>query len=125
MADRTSDESAWGFVTSHGLALLVIARDPYVRLRDIADAIGVTERTAQRVVTDLTNAGYVHRERVHRRNVYTVQPDLPFRLPGELEATIGELLLSLAPTALAAAGERASDPLATTQPIALPRRPTA
>ena len=49
----------WSFVTSHGLALLVIAHDPHARIRDIAETIGVTERTAQRVVTDLTNAGYV------------------------------------------------------------------
>jgi len=114
------DDQGWTFLTSHGLALLAIARDPSVRLRDIAEIIGVTERTAQRVVTDLTNAGYVRRERVHRRNVYTVQPDLPFRIPAILERSIGELLAALAPKALAAAAERQSDPLATTQPLVLP-----
>ena len=116
------DELAWSFVTSHGLALLVIARDPHIRMRDIASAIGVTERTAQRVVTDLTNAGYVLRDRVHRRNVYTVQPDLPFRLPSDLEATIGELLVAIAPATLARALDREADPLATTQPLVLPER---
>jgi len=119
----SSDEFPWSFLTSHGLALLVIARDPHVRLRDIADTIGVTERTAQRVVSELTSAGYVHRERVHRRYVYTVQPDLPFRLPAELEADVGELLVSLAPATLARARDREADPLATTQPMALPKRP--
>jgi CTP-dependent riboflavin kinase len=106
-------------VTSHGLALLVIARDPHVRMRDIAIAVGVTERTAQRVVTDLTNAGYILRERSHRRNVYTVRADLPFRLPGELEERIGELLAVLAPTVIAKAAGTASQPFAATEPMAV------
>ncbi len=120
MADER-DDHAWSFVTSHGLALLVIAHDPYARMRDIAERIGLTERTAQRVVTDLTNAGYVTRERVHRRNVYTVTTGLPFRLPAELEERIVELLAVLAPATVAAAAARTElSPLETTEPIQVP-----
>lgn len=119
------DRQPWGFVTSHGLALLVIALDPHARMRDIADSIGLTERTAQRVVTDLTNAGYVTRERVHRRNVYTVSPDLPFRLPAQLEGRMAELLAVLAPATVAAAAAQTDlAPFETTEPMkVVPPRP--
>lgn len=93
----------------------MLAHDPHARLRDVAEAIGVTERTAQRVVTDLSNAGYVTRTRAHRRNVYTVASDLPFRLPERLEARIGELLAVLAPAAAAAAAQTTASPFDTTQ----------
>lgn len=115
------EQAPWSFMTSHGLALLFIAHDPSARMRDIAEAIGVTERTAQRVVTDLTNAGYVLRERVHRRNVYTVRADLSLRLPARLEERIGELLAVIAPKVTAAAAWHSEvDPFATTEPIQLP-----
>ncbi len=92
-------EHEWSFLTTHGLAFLVIAHDPRARMRDIADAIGVTERTAQRVVTDLINAGYVQRERPHGRNIYTVQADSRLRLPLQRDIEIGELLSIVAPAA--------------------------
>ncbi len=90
-------EHEWSFLTNHGLAFLVIAHDPQARMRDIGDAIGVTERTAQRVVTDLINAGYVQRDRPHRRNIYTVQAGSRLRLPLERDVELGELLVELAP----------------------------
>jgi len=88
----------WSLLTTHGLAFLVIAHDPHVRMRDIGDAIGVTERTAQRVVTDLIDAGYVKRERPRRRNIYTVQADARLRLPLQRDVEIGELVAVLAPS---------------------------
>lgn len=92
-------EPAWSFLSTQGLALLVIAQDPCARIRDIADAIGVTERTGQRVVTDLVKAGYVVREQAHGRNTYTIRSDVRFRLPVDREVEIGDLLGLLATAA--------------------------
>lgn len=82
----------WHFLTNHGRALLLIAGDPDARLRDIADAIGVTERTAFGLVSDLTEAGYVVKEKEGRRNRYRVRPDLPIRDPATRDCTVGEVL---------------------------------
>lgn len=89
----------WGFLTNHARVLLCIAHDPGVRLRDIATRVGITERTAYGIVTDLTDAGYVAKEKDGRRNRYLVQTDLPLRhplpVPPARERTIGELLALL------------------------------
>jgi predicted transcriptional regulator len=69
----------WKFLTNHGLALLCIANDPGVRLRDLADQIGITERAAHRIVSGLIASGYIERERVGRRNNYEVRADLPIK----------------------------------------------
>jgi DNA-binding transcriptional ArsR family regulator len=86
----------WTFLTSHARVLLCIAHDPGVRLRDIAARVGITERSAYSIVTDLTDAGYVVKERDGRRNRYQVQAHLPLRvplpMPGSRERTIGEIL---------------------------------
>ena len=71
--------SNWKFLTNHGLALLCIAEDPGVRLRDIADRLGITERAAHRIVAALIESGYVTRERVGRRNSYEVRTDMAVR----------------------------------------------
>jgi DNA-binding MarR family transcriptional regulator len=63
-------EKPWRFVTNHTQVLLAIARNPEIRTRDIADAVGITERAAQRIVADLAEAGYVETTRVGRRNHY-------------------------------------------------------
>jgi predicted transcriptional regulator len=67
----------WKFLTNHGLTLLCIAEDPGVRLRDIADRVGITERAAQRIVSALITSGYVESQRVGRRNTYEVKTNLP------------------------------------------------
>lgn len=82
----------WHFLTSHSQVLLCINRDPEARLRDIAAIVGITERAAHRVVSDLVEAGYVSRERVGRRNHYSVNADLPMRHPSQRDHEIGELL---------------------------------
>ena len=105
---RVEPARSWTFLTNHGLVLLVIAHDPHARMRDIAAAIDVTERTAQRIVTDLINAGHVSRERPGRRNVYTVRTDLPLRHPLEREIDIGALLAVLAPAGTTAADRHAT-----------------
>ena len=84
--------SDWSFLTNHARVLLCIARDPGVRLRDIAATLGITERTAFGVVADLTEAGYVIKERDGRRNRYEVQHHLPLAEPTSEERTIGEVL---------------------------------
>ena len=70
----------WGFLTTHARVLLCIAHDPGVRLRDIAASLGITERTAHGIVTDLAEAGYVVKQKDGRRNRYQIQAHL--RLPG-------------------------------------------
>ncbi len=70
----------WSFLTNHARALLCIAHDPGLRLRDMAEALGITERSAYAIVTDLANAGYVLKERDGRRNRYSIQHHMP--LPG-------------------------------------------
>ena len=91
------DERAarWTFLTNYGHVLLFIARHPDARLRDIADAVGITERAAQRIVYDLVEEGYVERTREGRRNRYTVELDRPLRHPLESDHTIKELMTTL------------------------------
>jgi DNA-binding IclR family transcriptional regulator len=86
----------WSFLTNHVRVLLCIARDPGVRLRDIAAGTGVTERTAYGIVTDLTEAGYVVKHKDGRRNRYQIQARLPLPETGSRERTIGEILALLA-----------------------------
>ncbi len=82
----------WGFLTNHGRVLLCIAHDPEARLRDIAAELAITERTAYGIVTDLTEAGYVVKEKDGRRNRYEVQGHLPLRDAITRERTVGEVL---------------------------------
>ena len=88
-ADVKSGESPtshWDFLTNHAHVLLCVAHDPGIRLRDIATAVGITERASHKVVSDLVEEGYILRDRVGRRNRYTVQQELPLRHPLVQEA---------------------------------------
>jgi DNA-binding IclR family transcriptional regulator len=87
----------WGFLTNHARALLYIAQDPDARLRDLAVSLDVTERTAYGIVADLTEAGYVVKEREGRRNRYHIQEHLPVRDSTSRERTVGEVLDLFAP----------------------------
>ena len=82
----------WSFLTNHARVLVCIARDPGVRLREIADVLGVTERRAFGIVNDLTEAGYVVKDKDGRRNRYRIQTHLPLRVQVGREPTIGEVL---------------------------------
>lgn len=82
----------WSFLTNHARALVCIARDPGVRLLEIAAVLGVTERRAFGIVTDLSDAGYVVKEKDGRRNRYRIQSHLPLRVPVGREPSIGEML---------------------------------
>ena len=82
----------WSFLTHHAQVVLLIAHQPDVRVRDIAAALGVTERTAYGIVGDLTAAGYIVKERHGRRNRYHIQDHLPLRAATSRARTLGELL---------------------------------
>jgi DNA-binding transcriptional ArsR family regulator len=84
--------ATWTFLTNHGRALLCIAGDPEIRLRDIAVALGITERRAYGIVNDLTEAGYVTKEKEGRRNRYHVQEHLPLPEAPDQEHAIGGVL---------------------------------
>ena len=92
----------FGFLTNHGLTLLCIAEDPEIRMRDIAVKVKITERAAQRIVADLVHAGYLDRQRVGRRNRYTIQASLPISLPAQRDIDLNSLLNVLLPTASSA-----------------------
>jgi hypothetical protein len=86
------EEPQWSFLTNHAQVLLCVAHDPDMRLRDIGDTVGITERAAHRIVAELAAAGYLARERKGRRNRYSVNSHLP--LPDALARSnlIGDLL---------------------------------
>jgi hypothetical protein len=87
---------SWTFLTNHARVLLCIAHDPGVRLRDIAARLDITERTAYGIVTDLTQAGYIVKQKDGRRNRYQIQTHLPLPEPSSQERTLGEVLALLA-----------------------------
>jgi DNA-binding MarR family transcriptional regulator len=88
----SSDEKPWRFVSNHTQVLLCIARDQDVRMRDLAQTVGITERAAQRIVADLIDAGFVERERIGRRNRYVINAERQMRHPSQDGHEIGELL---------------------------------
>jgi hypothetical protein len=85
-------ERSWTFLTNHAHVLACIVAEPSVRLRDVADRVGITERAAQRIVADLVEHGYLERRRVGRRNVYRAHLDRPLRHPLDATRTVAELL---------------------------------
>ena len=85
----------WSFLTNHARVLLCIAHDPGARLRDIAASLGITERSAHGIITDLAEAGDVVKHRDGRRNRYQVQAHLPLPEPTSREPAIGEVLAVL------------------------------
>jgi hypothetical protein len=93
--DRNGTHS-WSFLTNHARVLLAIAYDPAIRLREIGDAVGITERAVHRIVGELTAAGYISRERLGRRNRYTINSHLPLPDPLARGQRVGHLLAVLA-----------------------------
>lgn len=82
----------WTFLTNHARVLILIAQSPGIRLRDVADQVGITERAAQRIVAELEAADYLAHERVGRRNQYHLRPDAHLRHPLEDDVEVGMLL---------------------------------
>jgi len=91
----------WTFLSNHGHVLICLARDPAARLRDVAIAVGITERAVQKIVSDLEEGGVVQRVRDGRRNRYRLFLDRPMRHPVEAHRSVGELLeMILTPVAI-------------------------
>ena len=91
----TEARAGWTFLTNHAHVLLCIAADPQMRIRDIAQRVGITERAAQRIVSELEAEGYVSHERVGRRNRYQTYPEKPLRHPLESHLATSVLLKAL------------------------------
>jgi hypothetical protein len=97
MSERHETEPGWTFLTNHSHVLICLTRDSRMRLRDIADAVGITERSVQGIVNDLESAGCITRHREGRRNRYVIVGDRPMRHRVERGHGIGELLAVMAP----------------------------
>jgi len=85
-------ERVWTFLSNHAHVLLAVAADPQIRVRDIAQRVGITERASQQILADLVADGYLHRTRIGRRNEYTIEGGRHFRHPAERTRTIDELI---------------------------------
>lgn len=91
--------SQWTVLTNHGLVLVAIARNPNVRVRDIANAVGITERATQAILRDLDRGNYIERARIGRRNRYSLSRRAPLRHSLLAPATVGDLVDALTPSA--------------------------
>ena len=103
-----NNKKTWRFLSNHTQVLLCLSRDPEIRLRDVAELVGITERATQRIVADLIASGYVASERVGRRSRYTVNSEISMRHPAQEDVEIGELLHLLAEPKTAEAGDAPS-----------------
>jgi DNA-binding MarR family transcriptional regulator len=87
-----SSNTSWTFLSNHGHALIQIARNPDLKVVELATLIGITERSTLSIISDLEAGGYITVERIGRRNRYKVNPRKKFRHPGEADHSIGEML---------------------------------
>jgi DNA-binding IclR family transcriptional regulator len=91
----SGETTTWTFLTNHAQVLLCLANEPDIRLRDVAEHVGITERATQRILAELIEAGYVKSERVGRRNRYTVDRQHAMRHSAQLGHEVGALLEAL------------------------------
>ena len=92
MAKPALPTREWTFLSNHGHVLIHLSRDPEARIRDIASSVGITERSAQAILADLEESGYVNITKIGRRNSYSINPRLKFRHPAEVGKPISALL---------------------------------
>ena len=92
---RPEETKTWTFLTNHAQVLLCLADTPDIRLRDVAERVGITERATQRILAELVEAGYVKSERLGRRNRYTVDREHAMRHSAQFGYEIGTLLEAL------------------------------
>jgi len=92
----TEQPKTWTFLTNHAQVLLCLAETPDIRLREVAERVGITERATQRILSELVEAGYVKTTRVGRRNQYTVDHEHAMRHTAQIGHAIGDLLNALA-----------------------------
>jgi DNA-binding MarR family transcriptional regulator len=88
----TDKPTTWTFLTNHAQVLLCLAETPDLRLRDVAEHVGITERASQRILADLVETGYIHRQRQGRRNHYRINPEAHMRHPAQEGIKIAGLL---------------------------------
>ena len=88
----TTQPAGWTFLSNHAHVLLLLAEDPELRLRDLADRVGITERAVQKIISELESAAVLTRTRDGRRNRYTIHADRPLRHPVEAHRTVGDLI---------------------------------
>ena len=94
-AHALTNASRWTFITNHGLVLSYISHNSTSTAREIAQYIGVTERTTHKIISDLSQAGYITKRKSGRRNVYSVDPNLPLRHHTKTDVMVSELLEAL------------------------------
>jgi DeoR/GlpR family transcriptional regulator of sugar metabolism len=102
--------SEWTFLTNHAHVLFCVAQDPEIRLRDVAEQVGITERAVQRIVTELEESGYITRQRSGRRNLYVVHHHRPLRHRIESHRQVGDLLALVVPQAVTSRASSSSAP---------------
>jgi DNA-binding Lrp family transcriptional regulator len=90
--------SSWNFLTNHACVLLTVAQQPDIRIREIADVVGITERAAHRILMELVEEGYLSVRKNGRRNFYKIHPDSPLRHPIYRDFAIRDLLDALSPS---------------------------
>lgn len=91
-AGQTPSQESWTFLSNHSHVLVALAQNPHLSLREVSLLVGITERTVQRIVTDLEEAGYIVKEKVGRNNQYSIKAQTSLRHPLEKHCTVGELL---------------------------------
>ncbi|HTP22408.1 MAG TPA: winged helix-turn-helix domain-containing protein [Solirubrobacteraceae bacterium] len=91
----TATRPSWLFLSNHGYVLLCVARDPSIRIRELADRVGIGERAAQKIIADLVADGYITRTRDGRRNRYTINRGAQLRHPLLADLPIGPLVDAL------------------------------
>ncbi len=84
--------SDWTFLTNHSHVLLCLVENSTMRIRDIAAAVGITQRAVQKIISDLEIAGYIKRRREGRRNCYEINTELRLRHPIEADRTLAALI---------------------------------
>jgi predicted transcriptional regulator len=107
MKSSSRNEHLWRFATNHAHVLQCIAADPTARLRDVAASVGITERTAAHILSDLQQAGYLTKTRIGRRNHYDVHAELSLRHPRHRHRTVGDLIRFLEPDGTGTEASRA------------------
>ncbi|MDA0769701.1 MAG: hypothetical protein BZY79_04320 [SAR202 cluster bacterium Casp-Chloro-G4] len=90
-----STTPGWTFITNHGLVLSYIFHNTKSTAREIANYVGVTERTTHKIISDLESAGYIERRKRGRRNIYRVDPTLPLRHHTKQDILVEEVLEAL------------------------------
>lgn len=95
IATKVSPGSSWTFLTNHAHVLLCLAVDETLRVRDMADKVGITERAVMKVLSELEAGGVIEREREGRRNRYRILHHVPLRHPIEQHRTVGDLVAAV------------------------------